>query len=271
MNNIVRHTGDGFDGFEDRIEYMDGEEHEAHRGLIEGKRLVFPNECVWGVKDNPNIPITTYDLVVVDILRVVQKWKDKKAETRILSPGELVPDIAALNAEVPDEEKELYQGKRVGPYQFVYVLYLLHEETVQKFTYIAGTIGAGIATRELADAVNWFRKYRGAGCLPRIRLERTWMPTRFGGRYRAAFTIVGWIKPTDGMAQQLPPREERKLEAPSEQTNVAPEQSKAPEQAKARAPYPSFDPSKADLKPMTPAQTVEPPSLREEMEDEVPY
>jgi hypothetical protein len=245
MNDIVKHTQDGFDNFED-------DDREEHRGLIQGRRLLFTNEQTWSIKDAPNMPITTYELVVADILRVVQKWKDKKAQTHILAPGEKVPDIAALNAEVPDEEKELYQGKRVGPYEYVRVMYLLHEDTVQKYTFLTGTAGGGIAVRELADAVSWFRKYRGPGCLPRIRLERTWMPTQHGGRYRPSFAIVSWIKPTDG--KQLPQREQL-LEAP------ASGQTKAP----------SF--YQANLEAMTPApaQTVEPPSLRDQMEDEIPF
>jgi hypothetical protein len=217
MSDIVKQgDGDGFDGFEDRIACMDGEEHEASRSLIQGARIVFTNECIWQVKNNPNLPITTYELIVVDILRVVRKWQHGKAETRILSPGEPVPDIKALNAAVPDEEKEIGpNGQKTGPYQFVYCAYLFHEPSVKKFTYISSTVGGGIAVRELVDAVKWFRKWRQGGVCPIVRLCTTFMPTHWGGRQRPYLDIIRWVKPNDGQSEAavLAPRDPPRLSA----------------------------------------------------------
>jgi hypothetical protein len=267
MNDIVNQPdGDGFDGFEDRVAYMDGEEREAP--LIQGQRIVFPNECVWQVKNNPNLPITTYELIVVDVPRVVQKWQHGKAETRILGPGEPVPDIEALNAAVPDEEKEVGpNGQKTGPYQFVYVVYFFHEPSVKKFTYITGSVGGGICVRELVDALKWFRKWRQASVCPIIQLGTTFMPTRFGGRQRPYFNILRWVRPNDGQGEAavLTPRDPPRLGAANVNQKMNDNAAEQPRQ-QAVGETPVSPPPQQQAAPL---HTVEPPSLQEEMDDEI--
>jgi hypothetical protein len=87
---------DGFEGYED----------EVSGRLIQGTHIKFTNEAMWVTKAGEEIP-ADLELVVVDILRVVQKWKDKRpveGETRILAPGEKFPDIKAMNEAAPREE-----------------------------------------------------------------------------------------------------------------------------------------------------------------------
>jgi hypothetical protein len=250
MSDIIKHGDgiDGFDGFEDRVQSASGETSETPRGPIQGDLISFTNEGAWIIKNNPNLPIITYELIVVDVLRIVQKWQNKRAETRVLAPGEPVPDIAQLNQSVPISEWEVGpNGQKAGPYQFAYLLYLFHEPTVRKFSYITGTTGGGIAIRELVDATKWFRKWRQGGVCPVVQLTTTQMPTRFGGRERPSFSILRWVKPNDGQSEAtvLPPRE-----APQIALTLQP-------QAKTAV--------------TEPLQTVNPPTLQEEMSDSIPF
>ena len=87
------------------------------------------------------------------------------------------------------------------------------------------------------------------------------MNTRFGGRERPSFNILRWVKPNDGQGEVavLAPRDPPQLSGDNGNQkmndNVSAEQHK---QAVGEA-------------PVTPLQTVEPPSLREEMSDELPF
>ena len=189
----------------------------------------------------------------------MQRWQNRKAETRVLAPGEPVPDIAELNASVPVAEWEVGpSGQKVGPFQFCYCLYLFHEPTVKKFTYISGTVGGGIAVRELVDAVRWFRKWRQGGVCPIVQLGTTHMSTRFGGRERPSFHILRWVKPNDGQGEvaTLPPRDPPRLSADNGNQRL---NDNAPAQQQQQA---------VGESPITPLQTVEPPTLTEEMNDD---
>ena len=59
----------------------------------------------------------------------------------------------------------------------------------ERFTYVARTIGGGIAVRDLVDRTRWMRSFRGANVYPIVTLSDTFMNTRFGGRQRPQFVI----------------------------------------------------------------------------------
>ena len=75
---------DGFDAFEDRVE---GDERAEGGGVIRGSLVKFTNEALWELRDGEEMPAV--ELVVADIARIVQQWKDGlPIETRILGPGQ---------------------------------------------------------------------------------------------------------------------------------------------------------------------------------------
>jgi hypothetical protein len=183
------------------------------------------------------------ELIAIDILRIVQKWIDQKpVETIIVPPGEKFPDVKAMNEAAPKSEwRENLNGEMIGPWQMQYILSLLDAHSLDKFTVPTSTIGGGIACRELADKVAWMRKHKGSNVSAVIKLADKFMNTRFGGRQRPHFNIVRWIG-FDG-AGALP------------------------------APKPALE-GGAAAKTETPASPpwneVEEPSLREELNDDLP-
>src|SRR5262249_25582473 len=95
---------DGFDGFEDAVE---GTEQVESRGVIRGICVKYTNEATWITSDNGEELPPEFEPIVVDVARVVQRWKDSRPiETIILAPGQKFPAISALNAKVPQEEWE---------------------------------------------------------------------------------------------------------------------------------------------------------------------
>ena len=99
------HTIDGFAGYEDAVE---GNEQQTSNRVIQGELVKFTNEASWVTGAGEELP-SDLELVVIDIGRVVQKWKDgNPVETRVLQPGEKFPDIDALNC----AEKRM--GRRAG-------------------------------------------------------------------------------------------------------------------------------------------------------------
>jgi hypothetical protein len=184
---------DGFEGFEDETE---GAEHSESHGVIRGTCIKYTNETTWVTSsDGEELP-PEFEPIVVDVARVVQRWKDRQPiETIILAPGQKFPDIGALNAKVPKAEWEEGPDKKPrGPWQAQFIVYLLNQNTMDRYTFPTGTKGGAIAVRDLVDRTVWMRRFRGPHAYPVVRLRDTFMPTRFGGRQRPHFDIVRWVK-----------------------------------------------------------------------------
>lgn len=199
------------------------------------------------------------ELVAVDILRIVQRWKDQlPAETVILEPGQKFPDVEAMNDALPKSEwVEGPDGKMRGPWQTQYIVHLLNLETMDRYSYPTGTVGGGIAVRDLADKTKWIRRLRGAHVYPVVALSSTFMPTRFGGRQRPSFLIKSWIN-LGGDGEALP--------APSQPTlieHVEKELAEAKKPVEAAAKKPAKV-TKAG------ARTVTEPTLEEILDDNLP-
>jgi hypothetical protein len=228
---------DGFEGYEDRVE---GDDQPHGGGVIKGTAIRFTNEATWTNRDEDELP-DDLELVVVDVARVVQKWINRlPVETRVLEPGEKLPDIEELNQVAPRSEwSDGPDGKKRGPWQAQHVLYLLNLETMDRFTFPTGTVGGQIAVSELVDKTRWMRKLRGAHVYPIIRLSDTFMPTAFGGRQRPYFEIKRWVSFGRDEALSAPLGSNAAIEDAAQ---------KAPELPR----------------------TVGPPTLSEEMNDEIP-
>jgi hypothetical protein len=182
---------DGFSGFNEEVE---GDDREQGGSMIQGTLLKFSSEAEWltGAGD----PMSRKrELIVIDLLRVVQKWIDQKPEsTIVVPPGEKFPDVKAMNEEAPESEwREDFNGKLVGPWQMQYIVYLLDAHTLDKFTFPTSTIGGGMCCRDIAGKVAWMRQYRGPKVSAVVTLSDTHMNTKYGGRQRPHFEVVRWI------------------------------------------------------------------------------
>jgi hypothetical protein len=240
---------DAFDfdsGAEEGVEGGDARAPSTQR-VIQGERLSFTNDFIWLIGADEEFP-KDRELVPVDTIRLVQKWIDQlPAGHIVVEPGKKWPDIDKMNAECPKSEwtKDLNGAPR-GPWQRQRVTYFVDLETMQKYTWPVNTVGADICIANFKDKVKLMRDFRGARVFAVVTLGDTFMPTRFGGRQRPEFFVKRWI--TLG---------------PSEPALPAPTTPALPGQAQ----------PETAAKPVNPQggiQTVEPPSLKEQMHDEMP-
>lgn len=181
---------DNFAGYDDRVE---GDDRPQGGRLIQGTLVKFTNDSRW-IADDEEIP-DTLELVVIDVARLIQKWKDQSpVETIFLEPGQKFPNVNAMNEQEPRSEwREGADGKKVGPWQKQHVVYLLHLETMRRFTYPTGTTGGSIAVSDMVRDVNVCRRFRGANQYAVITLDSVFMKTRFGGRQRPDLVIRRFI------------------------------------------------------------------------------
>lgn len=134
------------------------------------------------------------ELVVVERAAVLQKWKDQQP----IETRWLAPgekvDVAALNASCPKEEWREGLSGPVGPWQRQALLYLLDPQTADKITYVTSTVGGNLAIGDLSDRIRTMRQLRGGGLFPVVVLSDTFMRTRFGGRQRPHFKVMRWVR-----------------------------------------------------------------------------
>jgi hypothetical protein len=130
-------------------------------------------------------------LLALTVNVVLQRWQDQRViETITEKP---LPDVADLNAEIPEREWETdLNGNPRPPWTKTYVVYLLNEQTCEKYTFANSTIGARLAYETLTDRVAWMRKLRGVNVVPEVELVSKPMRTRFGVKQRPDFKIIGW-------------------------------------------------------------------------------
>ena len=169
--DVAQQARDGFDSFNDAIESDNAEQASSSAAsIIRGNQLKYGDAKTpfkWLDKSTGKPFSLERVLVAIDLRSVVQKWPPENDNsppaTRILAPDEKFPDVDKLNAETPETEWRMGpDGKPKGPYETAFVLYLLDAETMERFTYVASTIGGKRAVRELRDRVDWMRKFRGA-------------------------------------------------------------------------------------------------------------
>jgi hypothetical protein len=133
------------------------------------------------------------------------------------------------------------------------VLYLFDPETMAKFTFPTSTVGGSIAIGDLKDSTAMMRKFRGPSVFPVVALGNKHMATRFGGRLRPHFEILKWISLDQGGGPALPPGATASALPSPEPATQAPLE------------------RKAETKNTLGARTVEEPTLKEEMDDDIPF
>jgi hypothetical protein len=255
---------DGFEGYKDRTE--GDNQPQAGGGVIQGAVVKFTNEATWVTRDGEELD-PNLELLVVNVGRVVQKWWDQQpVETIVLAPGQKFPDLQKLNEQTPRNEWiKGPDGILRGPWQAQHIVYFLNPQTMDRYSFPTGTTGGAICVRDLVDKTNWMRRYRGAHVYPVVTLSDVFMNTRFGGRQRPHFLIKRFVnmggeeKPLPATALAL----EQSTTEPAEKTAEAPAAKAEPSVTK---------PTRTTKRGVTriDAPTVEPPTLKEELNDEIP-
>ena len=243
---------DGFESYDDSVEGHD--RAPSNQGPI----VKFTNEARWITREGEEIP-PTKELIAIDIGREVVKWDtDKEAPPArtILKSGQPFPDIEKLNAETPQSEWiETPDGGMRGPYEAQHVVYLLDPVTMAMYRYPTGTVGGHIAVSELVEQTKWMRRIRGINVYAVLVLTNVFMKTRWGGRQRPKLRPVRWI--TFGEGGDPPVAQPPKLVSPGIEATL----DQFAEQSQQTSPE----------KPQTGMQTVEPPNLKEEIDDHIPF
>jgi hypothetical protein len=242
---------DGFNDFTDEVEGDDG--INTGSSVIQGKKLKFLDPDWWIEGQN----VTGLRLTAIDVRNVVTKWglNNKPLVTQILAPGEKFPDFNKLNADCPKSEWRVSFGKETGPWSGQHCLYLI-DELYNPYTWASPltTVGSAIAVRELVDQIRRVRRLRGDNAYPEIELSHVHFPNQYKpDRERPFCAIKKWVRlGPDRTADALPPPT-----AP-----VLPGSSSAPT-ASGSAPATSGAP--------VDAQSVAPITLKEEVQDEIPF
>jgi hypothetical protein len=230
---------DSFAGWDDGVE---GDDQPESAGLIKGTLIKFTNEAKWVTRDGEELP-AGLELISVAVKRVVQKWQDQKpVVTTVLEPHQKFPDVKKMNEETPREDwVEGPDGHPRGPWQAQHILYLLDPKTIDMYTYPTGTDGGRVAIGELRDKIMLMQRLRGQNVYPVVTLSDTFFPTRYGGRQRPHFVPKRWVRlgGEGGEVEALPP--------------------------------PAWaEPTNAPAQPELPLTNVSEPSLKEQMNDEIP-
>ena len=186
---------DGFDGIEnDGVEDEEGQLSTDR--VIQGKRLGFTNDFVWMIGNDEEFP-EGRELVVIDTVRLVQKWVDKKPGPAIfVGSHEKWPNVAKLNEACPKSEwGQDFNGNPQGPWHRQRVVYFVDLNSMEKFTWPSrvDTVGADVCIREFREKVRMMRQFRGTRVFAVVTLDDTFMPTRYGGRQRPDLKIARWI------------------------------------------------------------------------------
>jgi hypothetical protein len=230
---------DEFNDFTNESE-GDGDDVNLSSRVIQSAKLKYIDPR-WLIDDQD---VTGMKLTLIGVRNVVNKWsKDNKplAPPEILQPGQKFPDFKKRNAEAPRSEWRMSFGKEVGPWSGQHCLYFI-DDNYNRFTWASPTttIGSAIAVEEIVNHVNTVRKFRGSNVYPVVELSHCLFKTGYGDRERPHLPVKGLVTLGSDRAGTLP----------------APDESSTPALA-AGAP--------AD------AQTVEPITLAEEINDEIKY
>jgi hypothetical protein len=182
-NNLPTNIGDGFDDYDD-----------VSNSIIKGTKVKFTNDAKWLDTVTGEVIQPGREFLIVEIIRVGQKWiSGLPAETRVLLPDEGWPNLERLNEEAPRNEWREAFGRKVGPWQRAYVVYMMDPRTYDGFSYPTSTAGGFRAVSELKGATQRARMLRGPNVYPLVTLIDVFMKTQFGGRQRPCFKIEDYV------------------------------------------------------------------------------
>jgi hypothetical protein len=208
---------------------------------------------VWTTKNETPLPTSLMAIGCADFL---QLWKEQKPVETIREKP--LPRLDDLNGTIPVGEWELgkHDGKPKPPWQHQYAVYLVDRNDGSTYTSCNSTAGQAIAYRELKDRINMMRKLRGANVLPIVTLDKATFAGKFGPKIRPDFKVLSWIDPS-GNAASLP-------------ATSAPQIEHKPQTVREIAENSAFAPKTMPGKPVKFGESVKPPSVSEELDDELP-
>jgi hypothetical protein len=258
-NQLTASTAAPIDNFD-----RDDDNDCGSAGALKGGTLLRYAKGVWSDRDH-NLIATGTRLIVYNCDAVLQWfsadgvktiWRDEKG--RLADPDE-------LNLQIPQAEWRIgkFDDRPEPPWARYFVVYLIDPDSGRALTYINKSASASIAYVELKKQIRNKRLICGAPVIPVVELqEAVWHSRRRNlDVVRPDFRIIGWR--TRGALQPTiaPPEPVQQIEATTAENKPAGERSTP-------AQRPSTVTEALDRFAGTPAK---PPSLKEELQDEIPW
>jgi hypothetical protein len=186
--------------------------------------------------------------LVLSTKTVLQHWENEVAiENIVKQKGVPLPSIDTLNAKVPQSKwEEGFNGEPRAPWQISYFVYLLDQDTAERRTFVTQSNGGRVGVTELQDDVSWMRRLRGEMVSPIVELDLKPFKTKFGMKQRPWFRGVRWVKLGVTIPTDAPQIEHQQDEKPTANKY-------------------------AEAKGRDKLKTVEKPSTKEDLGDEIPY
>jgi hypothetical protein len=229
-----------------------------------------------------------------------QLWKDQTVVDEIIDKP--LPDLEQLNGAIPKSEWEPgLDGHPRPPYSHQYCVYLLDPNDGQFFTLMNSTVGMKMLWESLAERWEVMRHLRGADVIAVVNLAtRPFRTAKWGIKYRPDLKILEWRKPGGGGGDrlagpvaptpQLPPASSAPSAPPAQTSTPAP--ATAPMPGASTSPHAPPPPPRSANPPAPPPppparpapsgeqkttdglaflDQVKPPTLREELNDDLPF
>jgi hypothetical protein len=201
-------------------------------------------------------------------------------------PRENFPDLDELNASAPREEWSTnLNGVLVGPFVRILVLKLLDAVTMDRFAFVTKSIGGSIAVGDITDKIKIMRRLRGGNVTAVVSCRSVTMKSSYNPRGvpRPDFKVLRWIAlaaAPETVAASTPPKTIAPAATAAEAPPTVPEAAAAP--TTVAAPVAAAPMAAPPTAPETVAPTVAvdaatigtvvvPPTLKEEIGDEVPF
>jgi hypothetical protein len=196
-----------------------------------------------------------------------QRWKDQTVVDEIVDKP--LPDLEQLNGAIPKSEWEPgLDGHPRPPYSHQYCVYLLDPNDGQFFTLMNSTVGMKMLWESLAERWEVMRHLRGADVIAVVNLAtRLFRTAKWGTKYRPDLKILEWRKPGGGGGDRLAgPVAPTPQLPPASSAPSAPSASSAPPAPSAQtstpapAPAPTPDASTSPHAPPPPPRSASPPA-----------
>jgi hypothetical protein len=230
--------------------------------LLQGTKA----KCVDGRWSADELPLPER-LLVVGHTRGLQSWKDGELLDELDERDGMLPDVDALNEQIPQAEWETgLDGNPKPPWAIVYCVYLIDPETAELYTAINSTYGMRIAYERLVDKLDMMQRLRGVNVTAIVKPDnRPWKTKKAGTKLRPEFTILEWreIGAEKPQPAQLPPPADNDAGAAAE-TTPSWEDSASSQPATAAA-SPTEKKKKATV-----GKPVKPVTAEEELNDRLP-
>jgi hypothetical protein len=166
----------------------------------------------WSPRGGPEFPRGTR-MLLRGMRRALQHWECQTVVDEIIErPGERLPSVKELNAEIPESEWEPgLDGKPRKPWTLYYVFYLLNDDDGCPYYHSNCTYGQMLAYNELANKLT-IDAAKGLRGIPILELQSKVMPTTKGPKQRPFYKVHNYF---GNSAQVAPQRIESDLTPPT--------------------------------------------------------